>query len=451
MRRLALFYVLLLVLASGCATTSGPPARSADQLREVGQKCLEAGETAEALKYLTEAEQKKPGDASIEYDLALAYDQRGLQDKALSHLQNALKIKPDYPEALNALGSIYALRGQFEPARVAFQKALDDPFYKTPQLAAYNLGRLYERNGDIERALTYYQQAVKFDQNYAMAWLRIGQALEQLRRSDEARHAYGNAVRLSPNLAEAQLRFGILSYMAGNLEAAAHSLGRVGEIAPNTDMADEARRYLEKVDSSARKKTRSHSSSYSLTNPGEGEVISADVEWAGEGTDAAMRGSGDATTGVGGVEKQGTGGKERTPSPLDRGLTADVGSRISEEPGGVPPPTADTRPPKEEGGAGSPSYRYMVQIGSFLEKEKAEEIKSRLQEKGYKAVVKTLKDRALGNVFVIQLQPVNSISNATTLMTQLGGEIDGKPVIIKVPVVAGNPQPAIPNPSTPSP
>ena len=126
----------------------------------MGEKCLAAGETADALRCLTEAAEKKPNDAAIQYDLGLAYNKRGLQDKALAHLQNALKIKPDYPEALNALGSIYAARGQFELARGAFQKVLDDPFYKTPQLAAYNLGRLYEKRGDTEQALAYYQRAV---------------------------------------------------------------------------------------------------------------------------------------------------------------------------------------------------------------------------------------------------------------------------------------------------
>ncbi len=55
------------------------------------------------------------------------------------------------------------------------------------------------------------------------------------------------------------------------------------------------------------------------------------------------------------------------------------------------------------------------------------------RQKGYSAVVKTLKHQVLGKVFVIQLQPVNSVSRATTLMTQLSGEIEGEPVIIKVP------------------
>jgi general secretion pathway protein A len=81
----------------------------------------------------------------------------------------------------------------------------------------------------------------------------------------------------------------------------------------------------------------------------------------------------------------------------------------------------------------SQSYRYVVRFGSFVDKEKAEEIKTRLVGKGYSAVVKTAKHQVLGKVFVIQLQPVNSVSRAATLMTQLSGEIEDEPVIGKVP------------------
>jgi len=77
--------------------------------------------------------------------------------------------------------------------------------------------------------------------------------------------------------------------------------------------------------------------------------------------------------------------------------------------------------------------RYSVKVGSFDDRQKAEETKARLEAKGYKAVVRTAKHQMLGKVFVIQLQPVNSISMAATLMAQLSGEIKDEPVIVKIP------------------
>jgi cell division septation protein DedD len=75
----------------------------------------------------------------------------------------------------------------------------------------------------------------------------------------------------------------------------------------------------------------------------------------------------------------------------------------------------------------------MVRLGSFVDKEEAEEIKARLKGNGYNAVVKTRKHLVLGKVFVIQLQPVGSASRATKLMAQLRGEFEIEPVIVKVP------------------
>ncbi len=432
MRRLALLCVAFLVVISGCAVTSKQPTRSTAQFQDLGEKCLAAGETANALKYLTDVSEKNPDDPVIEYDLALAYDQRGLKDQSLSHLQKALKIRPAYPEANNMMGYIYATRGQFELARGAFQKALDDPFYKTPQFAAYNLGRLYEKNGDIEKALTYYQQAVKFDERYGLAWLRTGQILEQLSRRDDARHAYGSAVRASPDLAEAHLHFGILSYMAKDSEAAFHSLSRVGEIAPNTDMADEARKYLEKLNAAARTRTRSHASSDSA--PGEIEAIANEDRRRSQINEELPSSAG------------------KIPAPAAQPAPSSAqDDMVNAEPAPAQPeiqeetqsPVVKNAPvPKDRGapaqggvsrGSASQSLRYMVQVGSFVDREKAEEIKTRLERKGYSAVVKTVKHRELGNVFVVQLKPVNSASRATTLMTQLSGDIEGQPVIIKAP------------------
>ncbi len=106
-------------------------------------------------------------------------------------------------------------------------------------------------------------------------------------------------------------------------------------------------------------------------------------------------------------------------------------------------PAAQKAPVPDDGGATAQegiaagtetqSYLYIVHVGSFADREKAEKIKTRLSGKGYDAVIKTLKQPARGHVFVIELQPVNSISTATTLMTQLSGEIQGEPVIVKVP------------------
>lgn len=462
-------FVAVLLVSAGCATTQQPD-NSARHLQDSGEKYMAAGETASALKYLTEAEQKDPSDPVIQYDLALAYDQRGMEEQAVSHLKNALKLKPAYPEALNAIGAVYARRGQFTLAQESFQKALNDPFYKTPQLAAYNLGSLHEKRGELEVALMDYQQALKLDPRYSAALYRTGQVLEQLNRTDDARHAYGKAVTISPDLAEAQYRFGVLSYQAGDMEAAAASLSRVGKLAPNTDMADEARRYLERLSSGSHPAGTRSSSSKSR---GEVEFVPDAGFMRIQSTEAPAQQSNPtpvpsvtrevppqqsipASSVTTEMPPQQSISAPPTPAPSVTAEDSGVANVTQPQPEAPAEPKTSTeksvptepRPPviktvpgaageAAQGGfpdgSGAQAYKYVIQVGSFVDREKAEEVKNNLAGKGYSASVKQLKHRTLGKVFVIQLQPVNTVSRATTLVAQLNGEIEGEPVILRVP------------------
>lgn len=381
MRRLWFLYLALMVaLLSGCATTAPQSGVAGDQLKNLGEKALLAHDAATSLRYLTEAEHKQPHDASIEYDLALAYNQRGFKAQALEHIKMALKIKPDYPEALNTIGYIYATNGQFDPARAAFEKAMNDPFYQTPQIAAFNLGRLYEERGDYTNALPYYRQAVKLHPDYAQAWLRIGRILERTGKNEEARLAYEKALRESSDLAEAHLRLGIMSYRAGDFKEAAGSFGQVERIAPNSELATEAQKYLEKLNNRkpALRPFHYRSSRLKIEKP--------------EGASASAQ-SANASAPI-------------TAAGNDNGAHQANTTTVNE-----PSP-----------------WRYIVSIGSYTGRAKAEELKSSLREKGYKAVVR----HARGRTFVVELQPVDTFSQASTLMAQIAAETHHSPKAIRI-------------------
>ena len=121
-----------------------------------------------------------------------------------------------------------------------------------------------------------------------------------------------------------------------------------------------------------------------------------------------------------------------TPAPVQRQTQGNTQASAAQK---APVPN-DGSAPTQGGAAGGPklqSHRYMVRLGSFVDKEEAEEIKTRLKGNGYNAVVKTRKHLVLGKVYFIQLQPVGSASRATKLTTQLRGDFGIEPVIVKVP------------------
>ena len=404
-----IFLCLVIVLGgTGCATTGsdGISHYSYVKLKETGEKFLGAGDVPQALRYLLEAEKKNPSDPAIQYDIGLAYRNRNLQSDAMKYFQKALSLKPDYAQAQNALGTVYAEQGKYDLAQDCFQKALANPFYETPQFACFNLGQLYEKKGDPEAALKAYQEAVRFDPAYGAAYYCIGRLQETFKRGDEARQAYGRAIRYAPDLIEAHYRYGVMSYQAGELESALYSLTRVVRSAPETTMAEDSRKYLEKLQGI-------------IPGPGMGRG----------GFSSAGRLEGMDVLGGQDLSRQAQPAPATTPAqapskqqaPEDTFALAESSSVQGEgQPPGQPPGT---------------QWLYVVQMASFLDKEHAEELQKTLERKGYNPVVKPLKHQVLGLVYVVQLKPVNTIAKASTLMTQLESEVKGKLVVIKIPAI----------------
>jgi len=240
--------LLVAVIGAGCANlpqSEDPLARfSESQLIDLGEKYLAAGDTGQALRYLVSVEQRSPNDPVIHYDLGLAYHARALPDKAEEHFLKAIELKPDYAEAQNAVGVLYAQQGRLDQALRYFEQALENPFYRTPQYIYYNMGRIYEQQHDLEKALGYYRRAVRIRANYTPALYQSGKVLEAMKRNDEALQAYTETVHYNPDLVDAQFDYGRLCLAAGRRNEAVDAFQRVIDLAPRTKLAEEAARYL---------------------------------------------------------------------------------------------------------------------------------------------------------------------------------------------------------------
>ena len=101
-------------------------------------------------------------------------------------------------------------------------------------------------------------------------------------------------------------------------------------------------------------------------------------------------------------------------------------------------PTEKTSRKEEETGAAktapaSGKVAYAVQVGSFKEKKNAEAMQENLKKRGYSAILRTDVHPKLGQIYVIQLQAVDDLGKASTLVEQIKHEEKVKPVIIKAP------------------
>lgn len=126
---------------------------------------------------------------------AFAAVEQGNYREALSSVDKGLAKIPGNPHLLMLQGALYEILGEENQAEKNFAQArsiLNDPlaFYLTG-------GQLQLRLNQPQRAESDARAALELDENVAMAWLLLGQALEFQGRKVEAIPAYEKASRLA--------------------------------------------------------------------------------------------------------------------------------------------------------------------------------------------------------------------------------------------------------------
>ncbi len=121
-----------------------------------------------AIVYFKNALEQKPGNYAAYYGLAMAYQNTGKTDSALTVYDTILKYFPGNGQALFNKGYLYLVeKGDYKKAEKAFEKVIEiDSTYVE---AVYNLGRTYEAQNNIDKAEYYYRKALELVPNYPLA------------------------------------------------------------------------------------------------------------------------------------------------------------------------------------------------------------------------------------------------------------------------------------------
>ena len=118
-------------------------------------------------------------------------------EEAMDHYREAIRVRPDYPEALYSLASILTQQGRNVEAEIYLRRALD--LWPTFTAAWYNLGWvLFQQRRETE-ALAAFQEAVREDPGHAGAWTYIGMLLEGRGDNAGAASAYREILSLEPD------------------------------------------------------------------------------------------------------------------------------------------------------------------------------------------------------------------------------------------------------------
>jgi tetratricopeptide (TPR) repeat protein len=114
----------------------------------------------EAIDVFREDTSKNPVIAN---KIGIAYHQLQQLDNARKYYQQAIRLKPDYAEAINNLGTVYYATKSFGKAIGYYKKALK---YSPNSASIYsNLGTAYFARKKYKEAMETYQTALKLDPN----------------------------------------------------------------------------------------------------------------------------------------------------------------------------------------------------------------------------------------------------------------------------------------------
>jgi Flp pilus assembly protein TadD len=177
-------------------------------------------------------------------NLGMEHMKHGQIPEAIDALNEAVRIKDDFPEAHANLGICYTELGDFSMASKHYEAALGSADRSVPVEIRYKLAELYERRGRIELAIKEYEAVLNKEPDFLRAHRRLAHIYTSLDVEKAIAH-YETIVLLAPDDSDAYYKLGQLYYSIKNLPHARRSLLKCLDLNPNNDAA---RRFLEEIE-----------------------------------------------------------------------------------------------------------------------------------------------------------------------------------------------------------
>lgn len=241
----------LLVGGAGC----GGPKRLEPKLDEgvvdhayrIGLQYLKQGKPDLALAEFEKVVAAEPKNSLYWNVLGLACLGTADYARAGQAFGKVTELNPYFTDAHNNLGIVYSETGDYDRALAEFEKVLADKLYPTPEVARFNIGRIYLLRGDASSALPYLQQANVARPTDADWLLELGCAYEKLGRYTEANVAFLRALEVNPVQIEALYHLGTSNFMLKNYKKARDYFNRVVALAPGTELGSKSEEYLKSL------------------------------------------------------------------------------------------------------------------------------------------------------------------------------------------------------------
>src|SRR5215467_10136509 len=214
-----------------------PWAVQPDTREQAGKEGLAAAQAEQErkAKAAAEAEASAKADQAEKERLAAlrAEEERRKQAEAESRARYSTLMSQGHTDINN---------GDYDRAIVAFSDAMRlDP---KSALAFTNRGVAYERKGDMDRAIADFSEAIRLDPNYALASSNRGIAYGKKGDNDRAIADFNEAIRLDPKNALAFANRGIAYGKKGDNDRAIADYSEAIRLNPNVAMTFNNRGFL---------------------------------------------------------------------------------------------------------------------------------------------------------------------------------------------------------------
>ncbi|MHC4458200.1 MAG: tetratricopeptide repeat protein [Planctomycetota bacterium] len=134
----------------------------------------------EKIAEILTALERTPENHDLHYQLGNLYDRTGDRAKAIDHYHKAVKIRPDFSQALNNLAIGYAINGDYDKALSALQRLVS--LQPHNPVVHYSIASVLARQNKVNESIDWLQSAIRIgfkDRNRIMT----DKNLENIRRS----------------------------------------------------------------------------------------------------------------------------------------------------------------------------------------------------------------------------------------------------------------------------
>lgn len=236
---------------TGCATTQSGLSKKDEAILLVDSAAssLNEGDATGALESLNRAVVLDSSNPKVFYLYTLAYHQKKQFILALESAEKAVKLDPKSSQSRNALGKLLLDSGKLNEAEKHLKLAAEDLTNREAYIARTNLGLLYQKRGETEKAEAEFSRAIE-EEPYLSCLAAFYRGQIETARGEllKAQADYSKAIHAGcSGFSDAHLNLGKTYIRMKKYDQARAKLLEIGELFPHSSAAETATQLLKEI------------------------------------------------------------------------------------------------------------------------------------------------------------------------------------------------------------